>query len=372
MGPKLFGIFSILQRTEPGQRARQPGSTRLHQYSLARQCKELDLVKREKWTEGELDDLPAEEPDNFDRKSGRLFDDQDAFLKSTAKALSAFANSGGGSLLLGVQDDGTPDGLPLVVGRATMRDWIEQKVPNLLDYPLSDFRVHTVIKSDTSRIPAERNVVVIDVGDSAAAPHQCKWDRRYCYRVGGRSEPAPHFYVELLRQRLTTPVLEYRLDSINLMHADEHDDGIFAETQLKFVIKNIGRVASYNWNLSVREINNTEEDVLPARVKDFCSLLSEYPIRHARNSGISLNKTILPGCIYHELIDFGFQLRPRARTMEALREEICVMLSHTTLFLRLATETSPGELVAVPLSSVLDLDLFETEIRQKCLGFFHI
>jgi hypothetical protein len=147
---KLFGIFSIIQNTKRGRRPRQPRSTRSGEYLLARQCEELDLVKREKWTESELDDLPAEEPDNFDRKAGRLFDDQEGFLKSVAKALSAFANSGGGSLMLGVQDDGTPDGLPSTVGRATMRDWIEQKVPHLLDYPLSDFRVHTVIK-DTHR-----------------------------------------------------------------------------------------------------------------------------------------------------------------------------------------------------------------------------
>jgi hypothetical protein len=195
------------------------------------------LIKREKWTDSELDDLPAEEPDKFERKAGRLFDDQDGFLNSMAKALSAFANSGGGSIILGVHDDGTPDGLPSNVGRATMRDWIEQKVPTLLDYPLSDFRVHTVIKGTESRIPALREVIVIDVGDSAAAPHQSKRDRKYYYRVGGRSEPAPHFYVELLRQRLTAPVLEYALRSISLTHADEYDGGIFVETHLNFVIK---------------------------------------------------------------------------------------------------------------------------------------
>jgi Putative DNA-binding domain len=136
----LLGVFSIIQNTKRVHRARRPRSTRLGQYVIDRQSEGLNLVKREKWIESELDDLPAEEPENFDRKAGRLFDDKDAFLTSVAKALSAFANSGGGSLILGVHDDGTPDGLPSAVGRAKMRDWIEQKIPNLLDYPLSDFR----------------------------------------------------------------------------------------------------------------------------------------------------------------------------------------------------------------------------------------
>jgi predicted HTH transcriptional regulator len=85
-----------------------------------------------------LDEFPAEEPDVFDRKAGQLFETgQDNFLNSIAKALSAFANSGGGSLILGIKDDGLPDRLQPFIGRTAMRDWIEQKIAQLLDDPLS-------------------------------------------------------------------------------------------------------------------------------------------------------------------------------------------------------------------------------------------
>jgi hypothetical protein len=168
-------------------------SIRSVDYTLSRQREELNIVKRERWTEAELEDLPTEEPDVFDRKSGRLFEDQAKFLDSVAKALSAFANSGGGSLIIGMDDNGAPDGLPAAVGQAAMRDWIEQKIPHLLDYPISDFRVHTVIKSDPSRIPADKEVIVIDVGDSAAAPHQNKRDKIYYRREGGAISPCSPF-----------------------------------------------------------------------------------------------------------------------------------------------------------------------------------
>jgi hypothetical protein len=51
-------------------------------YALARQRPELNIVKRERWTEDDLDVLPAEEPDIFERKRGELFDfaDQGKFL----------------------------------------------------------------------------------------------------------------------------------------------------------------------------------------------------------------------------------------------------------------------------------------------------
>jgi hypothetical protein len=98
----MWSRLPQLVRANPKSRpTRSLRSTRLLDYALARQRKELNVVKRERWTEADLDELPAEEPDVFDRKAGQLFDTgQDNFLNSIAKALSAFANSGGGSLIL--------------------------------------------------------------------------------------------------------------------------------------------------------------------------------------------------------------------------------------------------------------------------------
>jgi predicted HTH transcriptional regulator len=167
--------------------------------TLTRQEPNGDLVKRERWTEHNLEALPAGEHDYFERKSGSLFDDTQKLLGAVAKAVSAFANSGGGHLLLGVCDDGSPDGVPPTRGSTATHDWLDQKLPHLVSYPLSDFRVHVVERSTPSRIPTGREVVVIDIGDSALAPHQCNQaghgvqQYAYYHRRGGRSEPAPHF-----------------------------------------------------------------------------------------------------------------------------------------------------------------------------------
>ena len=64
-----------------------------------------------KWTESDILALPVAESPTFDRKGARLFDYSSEkavanLVKVLAKEVSAFANSGGGSIICGVGDDG--------------------------------------------------------------------------------------------------------------------------------------------------------------------------------------------------------------------------------------------------------------------------
>lgn len=162
-------------------------------------------IRKVRWSEAEILDLPLGEHDYFERKSGALIDNSD-FVQDLAKALSAFANSGGGHIILGVKDNGEIDGVPLIKkGRVKTRDWLEQKIPDLLNYPLQNFRVHEVESASPTTIPKDKVVIVIDVGDSDLAPHQCDHNKVYYYRAGGRSEPAPHFYLQVLSRREVYP-----------------------------------------------------------------------------------------------------------------------------------------------------------------------
>lgn len=161
-------------------------------------------MKKERWTEAELVALPAGEHDYFERKGGDLLTDS-GYREKIAQALSAFANSGGGQLIIGVRDDLSIDGVPETRGRTRTRDWIEQLIPNLLIYALQDFRVHEVERDPQSAIPVNRVVIVIEVGDSALAPHQSESNKVYYHRSGGRSEPAPHHYLKMLWSRETYP-----------------------------------------------------------------------------------------------------------------------------------------------------------------------
>lgn len=348
----------------------QNRSTRSVEIALTRQRADLSMAKREQWSEADIDALAAEEPDFFERKSGRILEDQSKFLDLTAKTLSAFANSGGGSLILGVEDDGTPSGIQPRFTQTSSRDWIEQKIPYLLDYPLSDFRVHTVIRCVPSRIPPDREVIVIDVGDSALAPHQSKRDHRYYHRVGGRSLPAPHFYIELLRQRLTSATLEFRLRKFIPVEFIEHDGGMFLESKLIFEIDNVGRLATYKWHLAVRQYNHESVDFFSSHGNRCYFGIPSFPVKRVRSGGIFLDTTILPGCTCEHTLDVGFLLSPVARTEDAVGREISDVVKPITLGCRLSTETNPGEIRPIPLEPVVDVQSLVAFARERCSAFF--
>lgn len=161
--------------------------------------------KKDYWTEEEVLALPSGESDNFDRKSGLLISESN-FERKLAKAVSAFSNSRGGHLIIGVRDDGIIDGVDeFHKGRTKTREWLEQKIPFLLAPQIQNFRVHEVKPSEETRIPQGKIVIVIDIGDSELAPHQSTQDHHYYHRSGGHSVPAPHQYLEFLWKRETYP-----------------------------------------------------------------------------------------------------------------------------------------------------------------------
>jgi hypothetical protein len=326
--------------------------------ALLRQEATLSVVKRERWTEADIDALPAGEHDYFERKSGRLFTNSGELLGKLAKTISAMANSGGGHIILGVDDHGVPDGVPPTQGRTATRDWLEQKIPYLIDYPLGDFRVHTVERATPTRIPAGREVIVIDVGDSALAPHQCAHgggDARkytYYYRQAGRSEPAPHFYLELLRQRLVSPVLTATPVALQSRRVTRPDGAIFIAMELRFRIENVGRVAAYKWALQLVEMSGYPKEL----AENYRWRTQDFPPGVSGGGGIRLDDTILPGGVLEEIKEWGILVRPALHESAAIGAEIERMILPVTLGYRLATETSPGEVQRVALRDVAGAD----------------
>lgn len=319
--------------------------------AMRRQDKGMSGIKKERWTEAEVLGLPPGEHDYFDRKSGALLNNPD-FRKDLGKALSALANSGGGHIVLGMNDRGIFDGLPAMRGNTPSREWLEQVIPSLLSYPLEDFRVHEVVQSSPSGIPAGRVAIVVDVGDSALAPHQAADMRTYYYREGGHSKPAPHFYLETLRNRLVNPSLTAELVAIQKAEAYEFEGGVFVESRLDFSIENVGRVAAYKWALVLERASGLSVD----RRSDYRFHFVDFPKGNRGRSGsMSLDDTILPGLSRHEKRDFGIHLRASPKDHMALLGDLRTLLSpDLQVHYRVVTETSRGEPKSSYVAALID------------------
>ncbi|MEJ7785750.1 MAG: ATP-binding protein [Solirubrobacteraceae bacterium] len=327
---------------------------------------------RQQWTEADVLALPAGEHDWLERKAGALYDSRDlsGMRGALAKASSAFANTGGGSLVLGIDDDGTTfDGLPPTHGATPTREWIEQLLPNLVSYALVEFRVHEVqAEPAASTIPSGRVAIVVDVGDSPAAPHQCAYGgggaQKYVYyiRQGGHSVPAPHHIVELIRQRLTAPVLTAEVLGIRMRKAAiiESAEATFAHVEVVMRLANEGRVAAYKWQLQASHITGFPS----GREDDFVWRREQFPV-YDSNSSIRLDQTILPGGHMLEKIQLGLWLRPAGGGTGQVLREIEALLGSTVLHYRIATEVGRTDETTAAFGAKLDAPALASAIEAE-------
>jgi hypothetical protein len=158
------------------------------------------------WKEQDLLNLPPGEFDWFEAKGRRALDltlgnvKESDVRETLSKAVSAFANSGGGTLCFGITmagnqwqiDDG---GVSLAVITPNTREWLEDIIPRIVEPELSRFNVYEIpTHGKKSRIDTGRAVFLIEIPDSEQAPHQAQ-DNRYYGRIAGKSKPLGHRFV---------------------------------------------------------------------------------------------------------------------------------------------------------------------------------
>ncbi len=86
-------------------------------------------------------------------------------------------------------DDG---GINLCVRAPDTREWLEDIIPNLVEFPLKKFNVYILTnRSGAPGLADDRSIILVDIPDSDDAPHQAR-DHKYYARVGGKSRPVGH------------------------------------------------------------------------------------------------------------------------------------------------------------------------------------
>jgi hypothetical protein len=319
----------------------------------------MTLFKRERWTEGDVLALPTGEHDYFERKGGAFLTGT-GYREGLAKAVSAIANSGGGHIIIGVANDGRVEGVETARGRTSTRDWLEQIVPDCVNPPLTDFRVHTVEPAADTSIPQGRVIVAIDIAESAHAPHQAEVQRVYFYRQAGHSVPAPHFYLEAIRNRLLGPHLIPEFRSLRLVRRYQDAAGSFVETAMMFRVRNEGNVAAYKWAVALHGVSGTGIEALRLDA-------SAFP-RRSNREGIRIDdETILPGFTRenddHRL---GFSLATAPATVEDMVRALESIFAEDALLLyRAVSEVSRGEVQRTRFRPVLDLPRFAEQVLMR-------
>src|SRR3990172_4522376 len=192
----------------------------------------------ENWTEVDLSALPAAETDTLAYLSPEP--DTAALREGLCRAAAAFWNSGGGTLIIGVDPHGQIDGgIPLAVAGRELGPWAGFALADV--QPAGLYSVKLIARQGPgSRIAEGCGVLVVAFAESADAPHMAP-DGRYYLRAGGRSLPANHYLVEAIRARrgLADPALRavFRMSAqkaklIERSHPFSMEIGYFPDPEL--------------------------------------------------------------------------------------------------------------------------------------------
>jgi len=168
------------------------------------------LKNIENWNEKNLSNLPEEEDDFFEYKSSSIVANSFKELKNKiSKEASAFLNSGGGVLIVGVNDEGKIDGgIPKSVNRQSIRDWVDQVISATV-VPPSKYKLNIIERRAKNSLIYKDKVVLIIIFYPGYEIHMA-YDKKYYIRSGAHSNPANHFLIEALRARrgLQKPLLK--------------------------------------------------------------------------------------------------------------------------------------------------------------------
>jgi len=171
-------------------------------------------------------------------------------LKELAVQLSAFANTGGGTIVYGISDaqagqarEVDNGGVALNIKGGT-KEWLEDVIPTRLEYELTDFNVYVITENHGGQtVDDGRGIFLIQVGDSEAAPHQSRSDMKYYARVGGKSRPIGH--------RMVMDIAGRRKEAdITISHKlvvgmkESHAAGMNVQIVAQLSVENVGRVSA--------------------------------------------------------------------------------------------------------------------------------
>jgi len=165
-------------------------------------------MSAEEWTESRLESLiqnQVQESLHLDYKRSSALDNTERNKNEISKDVSAFANSDGGTIIYGIEEE-ERDHLPVRIDGGVpaegKREWLEQVINSRIHPKIEGVRIHQV---NLSLNPGNAVFVVeIPVGFTAHQAH----DHRYYRRYNFQSVPMRDYEVKMVMNRFREPILE--------------------------------------------------------------------------------------------------------------------------------------------------------------------
>jgi hypothetical protein len=166
-------------------------------------------MKLENWTFQNILDLinqSIQESIHLDYKRSEALHNSDSKKEEIAKDVSAFANSDGGTIVYGIDEENhVPTRIDAGIDFDLFsKEWVENVITSRISPRIANLRIFPFCIPDSS--PA-RYILVLSIPKSEFAPHMSS-DKRYYKRYNFKSMPMEHYEVEDVRNRIKYPNLK--------------------------------------------------------------------------------------------------------------------------------------------------------------------
>jgi hypothetical protein len=187
-----------------------------------------------------LVDEGLEESLTLDYKDSRALTRDGKGPDEMCKDVSALANSAGGQLIYGIQEDkkrGKPKAMDAgVEDPKVTREWIEQVLTSRVQPRMIGVRI------DRIELSPDKYAYVVTVPPTNIGPHQAP-DKKYYRRFDLQSVPMEDYEIRDVQKRTTTPhlVVTPKLGSL----IKQPDLGAYPLLRISFAMQNLGREPAY-------------------------------------------------------------------------------------------------------------------------------
>lgn len=183
----------------------------------------------------------TEESTYIDFKDARALSSNEG--KEISKDVSAFANSDGGIIIYGINEDNhVASAVSFIDGNKYNKEWLENKISGNIQHRISDVLI-VPIRFDND---INKTVYVVKIPKSISKPHMNTVDNKYYRRSNFKSVPMEEYEVRDFYLRVNESVVE--LESL-LVSLEDTDDNQF-EFNIKVQMTNYGNTVGEKYKVA--------------------------------------------------------------------------------------------------------------------------
>lgn len=257
----------------------------------------MKVLEIDNFSEETINEIIAsclEESINIEFKSAQALSKDNLVKKEISKDISSFANSDGGLIFYGINEENhIASSISFVDGNVFTKEWLENIIISTIQPKIIDLKIFPIrFNNDISK-----TIYVVKIPNSNLSPH-INGDKKYYRRFNFQSVPMEEYEIRnlYLRQReskVYPEVLIVKPDDVNERYDDKYsfkievqivNDGLFVSEKYKVACNinnaigiSVGYEPNKNYNLTKQNeqgIKISNNDIIPLFPNEIYSILN--------------------------------------------------------------------------------------------------